>query len=117
MQYIKEQQSQVRSSKAAAVRQHSNNAACANSALLLLLLQVCWEKFNEYFEVEGRYVPVEVDYPVMSADRIEQYADENTIGERGNFHQEPLASPLFSPQICGARYKCSHGLGLHGLRC
>jgi len=42
---------------------------------------VCWEKFNQYFEVEGRYVPVEVDYPVMSVDRIEQYADENTIGE------------------------------------
>ena len=52
-----------------------------HDALLPLLLQVCWEKFNEYFEVEGRYVPVEVDYPVMSADRIEQYADENTIGE------------------------------------
>ena len=43
-------------------------------------LQVCWEKFNQYFEVEGRYVPVELDYPVMSADRIEEYADENTIG-------------------------------------
>ncbi len=49
------------------------------------VFQVCWEKFNQYFEVEGRYVPVEVDYPVMSVDRIEQYADENTIGE-------PLAS-------------------------
>ena len=44
-------------------------------------MQVCWEKFNEYFEVEGRYVPVEVDYPVMHADKIEEYADENTIGE------------------------------------
>lgn len=55
---------------------------------------MCWEKFNEYFEVEGRYVPVEVDYPVMSADRIEQYADENTIGERGNFHQEPVKQEL-----------------------
>lgn len=43
-------------------------------------LQVCWEKFNQYFEVEGRYVPVELDYPVMSVDRIEEYADENTIG-------------------------------------
>ena len=61
--------------------EQANSAACADSALLPLLLQVCWEKFNEYFEVEGRYVPVEVDYPVMSADRIEQYADENTIGE------------------------------------
>lgn len=43
-------------------------------------MQVCWEKFNQYFEVEGRYVPVEKDFPVMSVDRIEQYADENTIG-------------------------------------
>lgn len=52
----------------------------------VLLLQVCWEKFNEYFEVEGRYVAVEIDYPVMSAERIEQYADENTIGKDYEAH-------------------------------
>jgi len=60
---------QLRSSKSAANEADSS------------VFQVCWEKFNQYFEVEGRYVPVEVDYPVMSVDRIEQYADENTIGE------------------------------------
>ena len=54
--------------------------------LVVFLLQVCWEKFNEYFEVEGRYVAVEIDYPVMSAERIEQYADENTIGKDCEAH-------------------------------
>ena len=28
--------------------------------------QVCWEKFCEYWDVEGRYVPVTKDYPVSS---------------------------------------------------
>lgn len=60
---------------------------------------MCWEKFNEYFEVEGRYVPVEVDYPVMSADRIEQYADENTIGEYQKAFHATLAVP---PLVCNA---------------
>ena len=27
-------------------------------------VQVCWEKFCEYWDVEGRYVPVTKDYPV-----------------------------------------------------
>ena len=33
---------------------------CLRSAAL----QVCWEKFCEYWDVEGRYVPVTKDYPV-----------------------------------------------------
>ena len=61
------------------IKSHSSTYSATESALHCS--QVCWEKFNQYFEVEGRYVPVEVDYPVMSVDRIEEYADENTIGE------------------------------------
>ena len=43
---------------------------------------MCWEKFNEYFEVEGRYVPVTDDYPIMHPDKAREYIDENTIGAR-----------------------------------
>ena len=43
-------------------------ALCARLIALLCLidaaLQVCWEKFCEYWDVEGRYVPVTKDYPV-----------------------------------------------------
>ncbi len=35
--------------------------------ILMLSLQVCWEKFCEYWDVEGRYVPVTKDYPVRLA--------------------------------------------------
>ena len=31
--------------------------------------QVCWEKFCEYWDVEGRYVPVTKDYPVRQVPR------------------------------------------------
>lgn len=30
------------------------------------IFQVCWEKFCEYWDVEGRYVPVTKDYPVRA---------------------------------------------------
>ncbi len=63
------------------IHRKPDSSTCSATESALHCFQVCWEKFNQYFEVEGRYVPVEVDYPVMSVDRIEQYADENTIGE------------------------------------
>jgi glutamate decarboxylase len=43
-------------------------------------MQVCWEKFMRYWDVEPRLVPVEGDKLHLTADRIEKYCDENTIG-------------------------------------
>ncbi|WP_245979872.1 glutamate decarboxylase [Gryllotalpicola protaetiae] len=43
-------------------------------------VQVCWEKFCNYFEVEPRYVPVSDEHPVLDGYRLEDYVDENTIG-------------------------------------
>ena len=40
--------------------------ACALLYLTGAVLQVCWEKFCEYWDVEGRYVPVTKDYPVST---------------------------------------------------
>jgi glutamate decarboxylase len=43
-------------------------------------VQVCWEKFTRYWEVEPRYVPVEPGRYHLSAEEAIKYCDENTIG-------------------------------------
>jgi glutamate decarboxylase len=43
-------------------------------------VQVCWEKFMRYWDVEMRLVPLEGDNLCLTADRLRDYVDENTIG-------------------------------------
>ena len=43
-------------------------------------VQVCWEKFARYWDVEPRLVPVEEGALHLTADRALPYVDENTIG-------------------------------------
>ena len=43
-------------------------------------VQVVWEKFANYWEVEPRYVPLEGDVFHLTTDRLIDYIDENTIG-------------------------------------
>ncbi|HSE71823.1 MAG TPA: glutamate decarboxylase [Nocardioidaceae bacterium] len=43
-------------------------------------VQVVWEKFANYWEVEPRYVPLVGDVFHLTADRLLDYVDENTIG-------------------------------------
>ena len=43
-------------------------------------VQVCWEKFCNYFEVEARYVPISWDHKVLDGHDLASYVDENTIG-------------------------------------
>lgn len=43
-------------------------------------VQVCWEKFAAYFEVEPRYVPVTEEHPLLDGHDLAGYVDENTIG-------------------------------------
>jgi len=43
-------------------------------------VQVCWEKFCRYFDVELRQVPLEPGATGMRAEQVRQYVDENTIG-------------------------------------
>ncbi|MFA5608166.1 MAG: glutamate decarboxylase [Leucobacter sp.] len=43
-------------------------------------VQVVWEKFCNYWDVEARYVPVTMDHLVLDGYELEKYVDENTIG-------------------------------------
>ncbi|EMF01384.1 glutamate decarboxylase [Streptomyces mobaraensis NBRC 13819 = DSM 40847] len=43
-------------------------------------VQICWEKFADYFEVEPRYVPMEGDRYHLTPDTAVELCDENTIG-------------------------------------
>src|ERR1700759_5288893 len=43
-------------------------------------VQVCWEKFCRYWDVEPRYVPLEGDRYHLSAQEAVKYCDENSIG-------------------------------------
>ncbi|QDT45589.1 Glutamate decarboxylase [Gimesia alba] len=43
-------------------------------------VQVCWEKFCRYWEIEPRFVPMEGDRYCLTADEAVKLVDENTIG-------------------------------------
>src|SRR4051812_21878089 len=43
-------------------------------------VQVCWEKFCRYWDVEPRLVPMEGDRYHLTAEEAVKYVDENTIG-------------------------------------
>ncbi|MGW0083861.1 glutamate decarboxylase [Streptomyces sp. NPDC003393] len=43
-------------------------------------VQICWDKFADYFEVEPRYVPMEGDRYHLSPEKAVELCDENTIG-------------------------------------
>ncbi|RLP07172.1 glutamate decarboxylase [Propionibacterium australiense] len=43
-------------------------------------VQVCWEKFCNYWDVEPRLVPISEEHKVLDGHGLENYVDENTIG-------------------------------------
>ncbi len=43
-------------------------------------VQVCWEKFCNYWDVEMRLVPISTEHKVLDGHDLESYVDENTIG-------------------------------------
>lgn len=43
-------------------------------------VQVCWEKFMRYWDIEPRLVPLRGGTLHLTADRLEEFCDENTIG-------------------------------------
>ena len=77
-------------------------------------VQVCWDKFCRYWEIEPRLVPMEGDVYHLTAERAVQYCDENTIGvvailgSTFDGSYEPVA------EICAAldRYQADQGLDI-----
>lgn len=43
-------------------------------------VQVCWEKFCNYFDVEPRFVPISEEHKTLDGHDLGKYVDENTIG-------------------------------------
>jgi glutamate decarboxylase len=43
-------------------------------------VQVCWEKFCNYWDVEPRFVPISLEHKTMDGHDLQGYVDENTIG-------------------------------------
>ncbi|MBN9182511.1 MAG: glutamate decarboxylase, partial [Microbacterium sp.] len=43
-------------------------------------VQVCWEKFCNYWDVEPRFVPISEEHPVLDGSGLDALVDENTIG-------------------------------------
>jgi glutamate decarboxylase len=43
-------------------------------------VQVCWEKFCAYFEVEPRFVPITEEHKMLDGSQLDKFVDENTIG-------------------------------------
>lgn len=64
--------------------QHARRAAGASTEKPNLVLssavQVCWEKFCNYWDVEPRFVPITDEHKVLDGFELEKYVDENTIG-------------------------------------
>jgi len=64
--------------------QHDRKAAGKDASRPNLVMssavQVVWEKFCNYWDVEPRYVPVTEDHPTLDGHNVTGYIDENTIG-------------------------------------
>ena len=61
-------------------RQAQNLPTDKPNMVMGINVQVCWEKFCRYWEVEPRFVPVEGDRFHLSAEKALELVDENTIG-------------------------------------
>ena len=77
-------------------------------------VQVCWEKFCNYWEVEPRYVPMERDrLPPRAAPRRRPLCDENTIGvvailgSTFDGSYEPVAGDRRRPRRAAGRARAS----------
>jgi glutamate decarboxylase len=64
--------------------QHARDRAGRTGAKPNLVMginvQVCWEKFADYWDVEARLVPMDGERYHLTAEEAVRYCDENTIG-------------------------------------
>jgi glutamate decarboxylase len=64
--------------------QHARRAAGKDTdrpnLIMSSAVQVCWEKFCNYFDVEMRLVPTTDEHPLMDGTGLDELIDERTIG-------------------------------------
>lgn len=61
-------------------RQKANGKPIDKPNLVTGPVQICWDKFCKYWDVEHRQVPCAEDRCYMNAEEMMKYVDENTIG-------------------------------------
>ena len=61
-------------------RRSAGSAADRPNIVMGINVQVCWEKFCRYWDVEPRYAPMEADRRHLTAEAAIPLCDENTIG-------------------------------------
>ena len=61
-------------------RRAAGKPADKPNLILSSAVQVCWEKFCNYWDVEPRYVPITLEHKVLDGHDLDAYIDENTIG-------------------------------------
>jgi glutamate decarboxylase len=74
-------------------------------------VQVCWEKFCRYWDVEPRYVPMEPDRLHLGATEAAALCDENTIGVVAILGSTQDGSYEPVSDICGALDNLAAGGG------
>ncbi|MFK3679522.1 glutamate decarboxylase [Microbacterium sp. NPDC090218] len=61
-------------------RRAAGKDASTPNLVMSAAVQVCWEKFCNYFDVEPRYVPISAEHKTLDGHDLAKYVDENTIG-------------------------------------
>ncbi len=61
-------------------RRAAGKDASRPNLVMSAAVQVCWEKFCNYFDVEPRYVPISAEHKTLDGHDLAKYVDENTIG-------------------------------------
>jgi glutamate decarboxylase len=61
-------------------RRAAGKDASSPNLVMSAAVQVCWEKFCNYFDVEPRYVPISAEHKTLDGHDLAKYVDENTIG-------------------------------------
>jgi glutamate decarboxylase len=75
-------------------------------------VQVVWEKFCRYFDVEPRYLPMEEGRYVITPEQVVDAVDENTIGVVGILGTTYTGELEPIEQICAALDKLAAGGGV-----
>ncbi len=61
-------------------RRAAGKPASQPNLVMSSAVQVCWEKFANYWDVEARLVPISADHRTLDGHNLDGYVDENTIG-------------------------------------